>query len=91
MKNENVMDEKRKREIKALLQDMEAIVEKKRKTKPFNPLPHFTLHKVLSEVVPQFYTKQELTQIEVIAKMKRSTLEGEKNVNEEERVKPETK
>ncbi|CAK8560176.1 unnamed protein product [Lathyrus sativus] len=32
--------------------------------KKFDPLPHFTLHRVLSQVSPQFYTKDELTQIE---------------------------
>jgi hypothetical protein len=34
--------------------------------KKFNPLPHFTLHCVLSQISPQFYTKDELTQIEKI-------------------------
>ncbi|CAI8608578.1 unnamed protein product [Vicia faba] len=34
--------------------------------KKFDPLPHFTLHKVLSQISPQFYTKDELTQIEKV-------------------------
>ncbi|CAI8608562.1 unnamed protein product [Vicia faba] len=34
--------------------------------KKFNPLPHFTLHNVLSQISPQFYSKDELTQIEKI-------------------------
>jgi hypothetical protein len=36
------------------------------KEKKFNPLLNFTLTKVLSKVAPQFYTEQELAQIEEI-------------------------
>ncbi|KAL5080476.1 hypothetical protein RYX36_008897 [Vicia faba] len=32
----------------------------------FDPLPHFTLHRVLSQISPKLYTKDELTQIEKI-------------------------
>jgi hypothetical protein len=58
---------------------MEAMLEKKKamaikkinllmenKEKKFNPLLNFTLTKVLSKVAPQFYTEQELAQIEEI-------------------------
>ncbi|KAL5063248.1 hypothetical protein RYX36_024985 [Vicia faba] len=65
----------------ALLQNPEVLMEKKAmaiekinaymqklKTmeKKFDPLPHFILHKVLSQISPQFYTKDELTQIEKV-------------------------
>ncbi|GAU44144.1 hypothetical protein TSUD_188050 [Trifolium subterraneum] len=82
---ENIREENRKSEIKALLQDMEATLEKKRKTVSFNPLPRFTLHKILSEVAPLFYSKSELRQIEKINQryckvMNGSTLEGDKKM-----------
>ncbi|KAL5059252.1 hypothetical protein RYX36_030856 [Vicia faba] len=32
----------------------------------FDPLPHFTLHSVLSQLSPEFYTEEELTQIEKV-------------------------
>ncbi|CAI8594112.1 unnamed protein product [Vicia faba] len=46
--------------INAYMQKLE-MMEKK-----FDPLPHFTLHNVLSQISPQFYSKDELTQIEKI-------------------------
>ncbi|GAU20034.1 hypothetical protein TSUD_273690 [Trifolium subterraneum] len=61
-----VIEKQRMTEIKAMLQNMEATVEEKRNTTPFNPLPHFTLHNVLSQVASQFYTEKELGQIEEI-------------------------
>ncbi|XP_050919530.1 B3 domain-containing protein At3g25182-like [Lathyrus oleraceus] len=46
--------------INAYMQKIETMEKK------FDPLPHFTLHKVLSQISPQFYTKDELTQIQKI-------------------------
>ncbi|CAJ2654682.1 unnamed protein product [Trifolium pratense] len=93
---EAVIDKQRMIEIKAMLQNMEAIVEEKRNTTPFNPLPHCTLHKVLSQVAPQFYTEQELAQIEEIDQSycqvnnkKRGRSSDEGSMSHEERgVKP---
>jgi len=47
--------------INALMQKMETMEERK-----FNPFPHFTFHNLLSHYQPQFYTKQELAQIQKI-------------------------
>jgi hypothetical protein len=47
--------------INALMQKMETMKERK-----FNPFPHFTLHNLLSHYAPQYYTEQELAQIEKI-------------------------
>jgi hypothetical protein len=91
-----VIEKQRMIEIKAMLQNMEAIVEKERNTTPFNPLPHFTLHKVLSQEAPHFYTDQELAQIEDISQnyfqvnnRNRGHSSGEGSMSSEERkVKP---
>ncbi|KAK2433689.1 B3 domain protein [Trifolium repens] len=93
---ETVIEKQRMIEIKAMLQNMEAIVEKERNTTPFNPLPHFTLHKVLSQEAPHFYTDQELAQIEDINQnyfqvnnRNRGHSSGEGSMSSEERkVKP---
>ncbi|CAK8573139.1 unnamed protein product [Lathyrus sativus] len=37
--------------------------------KKFDPLPHFTLHRVLSQISPQFYSKDELTEIEKVTQI----------------------
>lgn len=47
--------------INALMQKMETMEERK-----FNPFPHFTLHNLLSHYAPQYYTEQELAQIQKI-------------------------
>ncbi|CAK8573152.1 unnamed protein product [Lathyrus sativus] len=37
--------------------------------KIFDLLPHFTLHRVLSQISPQFYSKDELTEIEKVTQI----------------------
>jgi len=66
------------KKIKGPLQNKEAMMEKKaraiekinalmeNKEKKFNPRFNFPLTNVLSEVSPQYYTKEELAQIEKI-------------------------
>ncbi|KAL5063221.1 hypothetical protein RYX36_024970 [Vicia faba] len=64
LQNPEVMLQKKamaiEKKINAYMQQLKTMEKK------FDPLPHFTLHRVLSQISPQFYTKDELTQIEKI-------------------------